>query len=317
MQLSVIIPCLNAGETIRTQLEALARQHWSGDWEVIVADNGSTDDTRSIAASYASRIPSLRVVDASQRRGSAYARNAGVRAAQGRSIAFCDADDEVADGWVAAIGAALQHHELVASRFDGSRLNSTKKLGVPQQHGLDRLWYSPFLPHAGGCGLGVQRGLHERIGGFDESLPRLMDTDYCIRAQLAGASLHFVPDALVHVRMRETGRELFRQTRIWARYNTLLHARYKNPGEQVPGAWRLYWGEWIKLAWAVPKLRRRDGRLWWMSRLGWQVGMLQGSIAYRLPPIVFLPRTRSAHEPAPESSAGGSAGALGDQAALR
>ncbi|MBF2059991.1 glycosyltransferase family 2 protein, partial [Fischerella thermalis] len=43
MKVSVIIPCLNAAETIGVQLEALANQQWSQPWEVIIADNGSTD----------------------------------------------------------------------------------------------------------------------------------------------------------------------------------------------------------------------------------------------------------------------------------
>ncbi|HET9225168.1 MAG TPA: glycosyltransferase, partial [Thermoanaerobaculia bacterium] len=42
-KLSVVIPCLNAEATLGDQLEALAGQGWSGEWEVIVADNGSTD----------------------------------------------------------------------------------------------------------------------------------------------------------------------------------------------------------------------------------------------------------------------------------
>jgi glycosyltransferase involved in cell wall biosynthesis len=44
VQLSVIIPCYNGAETIAAQLEALAGQQWSGQWEVIVSDNGSTDN---------------------------------------------------------------------------------------------------------------------------------------------------------------------------------------------------------------------------------------------------------------------------------
>src|SRR5690606_18360027 len=113
----------------------------------------------------------------------------------------------------------------------------------PQQKELNRLWYSPYLLHAGGCGLGIRRSLHEKVGGFDESLPRLMDTDYCIRVQLTGVTLQFVPDALVHVRRRNRGRELFWQARVWARYNTYLYSRYRRPGEAVPRAWSLYFRE--------------------------------------------------------------------------
>ena len=88
MQLSVVIACYNAARTIGGQLESLARQEWSEPWEVIVADNGSTDGSAAIAEQYRSRLPSLRVVDASARRGQAYARNVGAKAARGVALAF-------------------------------------------------------------------------------------------------------------------------------------------------------------------------------------------------------------------------------------
>lgn len=104
VKLSVIIPCLNAERTIGEQLAALAAQRWSERWEVIVADNGSTDGTLEVVRRFAGRLPELRVVDASQRRGSGYARNRGAAVARGEWLAFCDADDVVAPGWVAAMG---------------------------------------------------------------------------------------------------------------------------------------------------------------------------------------------------------------------
>src|SRR5258708_12899377 len=79
--LSVVIPCLNAGDVLARQLEALATQAWDGTWDVIVADNGSTDETREVAASFDPRLPSLRIVDASDQRGRQHARNVGARVA--------------------------------------------------------------------------------------------------------------------------------------------------------------------------------------------------------------------------------------------
>src|SRR3954470_16489202 len=95
-RLSVIIPCHNSEATLGAQLSALAAQVCSYSWEAIVADNGSLDGTEALAASFADRIPVLRVIDASARRGAAYARNAGAAAAKGSAFLFCDADDEMA-----------------------------------------------------------------------------------------------------------------------------------------------------------------------------------------------------------------------------
>jgi glycosyltransferase involved in cell wall biosynthesis len=52
VRLSVIIPCLDAGDEITAQLDGLAEETWSEPWEVVVADNGSTDGTREIVSRY-------------------------------------------------------------------------------------------------------------------------------------------------------------------------------------------------------------------------------------------------------------------------
>ena len=88
MKLSIVIPCRNAAHTIGETLEALAIQAWPGDWEVIVADNSSTDDLVQVLERYPPRIPSLRHINASARRGPSYARNMGVKMATGEGFCF-------------------------------------------------------------------------------------------------------------------------------------------------------------------------------------------------------------------------------------
>src|SRR5437763_781538 len=123
LKLSVVIPCLNAAATLGVQLAALAAQGWEGDWEVVVADNGSTDGSQAVAESYRSRLRGLKLVDASDRRGQAHARNLGAAAATGDAYFFCDADDEVAPGWLAALAGEIAKHDFVACRYDNETLN--------------------------------------------------------------------------------------------------------------------------------------------------------------------------------------------------
>src|SRR4030067_522850 len=124
MRLSVIIPTLNGADTIGAQLEALGHQELQDGWEVIIADNGSADRTPEGVAAYASRLPGLRVIKASGASGAAHARNTGAKHAVGDALLFCDDDDEVGEGWLAAMGRALLQHRFVACRADGHKLNA-------------------------------------------------------------------------------------------------------------------------------------------------------------------------------------------------
>ena len=124
--ISVVMPVRNGMPWIEHQLRALAAQQSAVDWEVVVADNGSDDGTRSCVERWSERDPRIHLVDASARRGAAAARNIGVRSARGRLLAFCDADDVVRPGWLASMSAALADADLVAGVFDFGALD-----GVP------------------------------------------------------------------------------------------------------------------------------------------------------------------------------------------
>jgi GT2 family glycosyltransferase len=284
-KLSVVIACLNAEATLGDQLEGLAGQSWAGDWEVIVADNGSTDNSRSVVEGYRGRIPNLRIVDASDRKGQAHARNLGSAEATGDALLFVDADDQVAPGWLEAMGRALARHEFVACRYDNEALNPAwvRRTHLnPQKDGVTRYDYPPFLPHAGGGGLGVLRRVHEEVGGFDESMPALEDTDYCWRIQLAGHELAFVPDAVVRIRHRHDLGSIFRQGVSYGRHNVLIYRKYLPLGMPrlgwLPGLLR-----WVKLLVKTPiMILTREGRARWTWQLGWRLGRLEGCWKYRV-----------------------------------
>jgi glycosyltransferase involved in cell wall biosynthesis len=282
-RLSVIIPCRDMEATIGAQLDALANQSWSEPWEVIVSDNGSRDDSVRAVQRHTTRLPGLRVVDSSDRRGSAHARNVGAQAAAAPVLAFCDADDEVGTGWLAALASALVMHEFVACRLDTSKLNR-EWVRHPQEFGLQRLWYPPYLPVAGSCGLAVKRSLHDAVGGFDESLLRLMDTDYCVKIQLRGVPLVFADDAVVHYRHRRGTGMTFQQARLWAEYNVLMYKRYRGT-MRVRQPWRRYLLGWPRLLRRLAAIRREEDLHEAIGKLGWQLGLLLGSLKHRTSPV--------------------------------
>lgn len=236
-QLSVVIACFNGEDTLRDQLVALADQPSVAPWELIIADNGSTDGSVELARSFASRLP-LRIIDASARRGPAHARNVGVAAARGEWIAFCDADDVVAPNWVAQVCGALQQHPFVAGKVDTARLNTRRirrARHLDQASGLQPASGNRLgLPHAGAGNMALHRSVFESVGGFDEKLHCLEDTDLCWRIQLAGVPLVYEPSLLIHTRLRTTIGDNFRQGRGYGRGQTMLEERYGRLAPSTP-----------------------------------------------------------------------------------
>ncbi len=286
MKLSVIIPCFNVAETIATQLDALANQRWSEPWEVLVSDNGSTDGSMDIVKKYKSRLPHLRIVDTSERRGRGYARNVAAKVAQGESLAFCDADDEVAPGWLPAMGEAISKYDFVACRIDVYKLSPRCIAEIRRHSQAFRLQTDgapPSLSHAGGGTIAVKRWLHDAVGGFDESFIRHQDTEYCWKIQLKGVKLHFVPEAVVHVRLRETVMGNYRQAFGWGEYSVLLYKRYQHLGMRKR-TWKDGIYSWMRLVLGfikdAPKIRSKSDLVRWSWAFGEVLGRLRGSIRF-------------------------------------
>jgi glycosyltransferase involved in cell wall biosynthesis len=280
--LSVIITCRDAADTIGDQLEALATQESSDPWELIVSDGGSTDGTLEIVESYKTRIPHLRLSHR-QGGGAAHGSNVAAQEARGQAIAFVDADDVVAPGWVAAMAGALRTHDFVACRHDFTVLNEPWVRETRETHEPIQYWsWAPDVGHTCGSGYGIKRELHQAVGGFDESFPTLHDTDYCFRVQRElRTELVVAPDAVVHYRFRSRLGDIFRQATAYGESYALLQARFFGTW-RPPGAWRWPLSGWRDVLRALPRVGSRAGRgrLAWTA--GWQVGRLRGSLRHRV-----------------------------------
>ena len=122
VDLCIVIPAHNEADTIGDQLNALSHQRWTGSWEIIVVDNGSTDGTAT-AATHPLLTGRLRVIRATNGASASYARNVGTQHSQAAAFAFCDADDLVGPSWVQAIGDALRKCPIVTGPNELDRLN--------------------------------------------------------------------------------------------------------------------------------------------------------------------------------------------------
>jgi glycosyltransferase involved in cell wall biosynthesis len=283
---SVVIPVRNGADVFAPQLEALAAQQSPVLFEVLVADNGSTDGTRELALSFVDRIPLLRVVDASRAPGINVARNEGARAARGELLLFCDADDLVQPGWISAMWAASRTAPALGGALDERSLNVGNRYGRDDDKG-DHFTSTGlpvglrFLPFPVGANSGVLRQVYLDVGGFDESYAGGGDeVDFFWRVQLAGHALAFVPDGVVAYRHRVGARDNAKQMYRYGIAKVQLYSRYRSrgaPRDRVIDAIRALAGIFLRL----PDLFNPAQRVAYASRVATLAGQVRGSVRYR------------------------------------
>lgn len=274
--MSVVIPARDAASTLGRQLESLDAQEYGGDWEVIVCDNLSSDATAVIAREWSARSARYRLVPAAGRLGVNHARNTGAAAARFDRIAFVDADDEVAPGWLDAMAGALERHPCVGGEVVPDRDPGLRTLPCPSEPCLG------FLPAPLGANCGCRAEVFHALGGFDEAfLWGGNEIEFFWRAQLAGFELGYASDAIVHYRLRSTASERHAQTRRQAAAQVLLFKRFgwcgmprSDPGMAVKA--------WTKLLLDLPRFvlggcAEEQWRHEWARR----AGRLEGSVAHR------------------------------------
>lgn len=175
-RISVIIPVYNAGATLSHCIDSLLAQNYEN-LEIIIADDGSNDDTAQIAKEYAQN-GNCRYIKNYPNHGVAYARDRGLFAATGELIGFCDADDQWKPDKLAKQLAYLQEHPeekivftLTENRYLGDQSSELSKTTI-RNSDMDRL----YLPSAL-----IRKGVFEKYGYFDESLRRREDIQWVVR----------------------------------------------------------------------------------------------------------------------------------------
>jgi GT2 family glycosyltransferase len=281
VDLSVVIPAHDVADTLADQLDALLTQTWSGEWEIVVVDNRSTDGTAALAQRYATRDTRVRVVDAPDRAGLCYSRETGVRAAASDHVAICDGDDVVEPGWVAAMGDALREHRVVTGPLDVDRLNPAWLVETRGRLDSDRTrtWYGAFDVIAGG-NLGIHRDVFTEIGWFDQSYIGAEDHEFSLRLARHGIPIHFAPGARIAYRYRGEPAALWHQGTIYGRSLPMLRRRVVEAGLPAPSR-VAGWRSWLWLVRHLPGLRTAEGRARWVWVAGNRIGQLRGSVEAR------------------------------------
>ncbi len=276
---SVVIPAYNAGETLAVQLAALAQQTGAPPFEVIVADNGSSDRTVELARSFVDRLD-VRVLDASERRGPAHARNAGIAVARTANILFCDADDRVDPGWVAALVECLRTEAVVTGPvlYVDSLGSEDEMPRAPRSVPTGPRIYLDQVPFAPSCNLAMRASVLAELGGFDPGLRTGQDADLTIRAQVAGHRLAWAQDAVVYHGRRGTLAQAVVQFYRYGYHNALIFRKLRGRGleqRSVKAQLRPY----VALVATSYRLFTRRRRAWILAAAQ-KAGRLSGSIRF-------------------------------------
>lgn len=225
--LSIVIPCRNGAATLGRQLDALLAQDGHEPFEIVVADNGSTDTTAAVVQEYAARDPRVRYVDARAKAGINHARNSGIAASRGRIILLCDADDVVRPGWLTAHARAFATGAQCVGGAVDRRLPDGRL--VVSDEGVYRvLWDVPW-PVGANCGF--TRTVYDRVGGFDESFIGGGDeADFFWRAARLGFETVAVPDAVLDYTLRGDLRSVATQFFAYGRAHVRLYRAHRSAG---------------------------------------------------------------------------------------
>ena len=204
--ISVIIPTYNYGRFLRETIDSALAQTYPA-LEIIVIDDGSSDDTPQILAEYGDRIRAIR----QNNQGVGAARNTGIAAARGEYLSFLDSDDVWNPGKLEMEIARFEADPSLgmvhcgAESFDTA--GNTVKVSLTGMEG----WVAPELLRldreviaAPGSGTMVPKRVAEEVGGYDDRLQPSEDWDFCYRIAVR-YRVGFVDTVLVRYRLHPSG----------------------------------------------------------------------------------------------------------------
>ncbi|KJR40232.1 glycosyl transferase family 2 [Candidatus Magnetoovum chiemensis] len=206
-RVSVVVPVYNGEQHIRQCLDALVSQSFGkNDYEIIVADDGSTDNTPAIVKSYS--VKYIR----QENRGPASARNLGVRNALGEIILFTDADCAPSNNWVQEmLRPLLSDSDNIAAVKGVYRTSQTSKTArfaqAEFEERYEMLKKHKFIDMVDTYSAAFKKEIFLKVGGFDESFPEANneDTELSYKLSLAGYKMVFNPNAVVsHLKHPDT-----------------------------------------------------------------------------------------------------------------
>lgn len=179
--ISVVIPALNEEQLIGPCLRSVRDQAFHGNYEVIVVDNGSTDDTVQIAEKHAD------YVFIEEQKGKYAAANTGARQAHGNILAFLDADTIVQPNWLSTIHETFQKPAIVGATclIKPIRYSFRKFVVFTLYHQFVKYSIKLGITKTWGAVLVVRKNVFNQVDGFNK-MPKFEDQDLVARIRDKG-----------------------------------------------------------------------------------------------------------------------------------
>jgi len=218
-KISVVVPVYNDSEGLTDTLKSLVKQDYpSEEYEIIVADNGSSDSTSDVTRRYTAQYPNrVRCVVEDTIRSSYAARNKGIEAARGDILAFTDADCVPTPGWLKSGVASLQKEGATCG---GGRIEFTFRAGRPNIYEyfdsarkLNQQTYVERSGFAATANFFARRELFDRYGLFRPDLVSGGDYEFGRRVTREGEKLIYIQEATVYHPARYNFRAIYHKSR--------------------------------------------------------------------------------------------------------
>ena len=230
-RISVVLCSHDGSRTIRESCEGLVRLDYP-DFEVIVVDDGSSDDTAAIAREYDFRVIST------PHRGLSHARNTGCAAATGEIIAYIDDDAYPDSDWLTHLAIAFSGADYVG--VGGPNISPPDDAPVAQcvanapGNPAHVLLTDVEAEHIPGCNMAFRKAALDEIGGFDPQFRSAGDdVDVCWRLRDNGGTLGFSPAAVVWHHRRASLRAYLKQQIGYGRAETALAWKWKDRRSEI------------------------------------------------------------------------------------
>jgi GT2 family glycosyltransferase len=286
-RVSVIIPNWNGAHHLPTCLDALLRQTYT-DFETILVDNGSSDDSLELLAR---DYPEIELIALPTNRGYAGGCKAGIEAASGEVLVLLNNDTEVAPTWLEALIEALDQHPEAGMATpkvllwdDRTRLHTTgdyvRTNGIPDSRGVwekDEGQYDDqtFVFGASGVAPAYRRTMLEEIGLLDADYQSYCeDVDLSWRAQLAGYRCIYAPEAVLYHKVSATGKGTLRsfyvaRNTIWMLAKNLPASLWRRHRREILAA------QWQRFVAALRAWRGKEARATIRGQLAGLLGLPQ------------------------------------------